>query len=201
MRISSGASEARGRGVLLALALTIATGLVLFASACGGSSTEGVAQVDSTETETTSTGSGSSRSSRSGDPFAFAACMRRNGVPDFADPDSEGRFRLEEGSGSGMDPESRQFNAAARACQKFDPQGGEATSPAELAERREQSLTFTRCMRSHGVAKFPDPDPDGSVMLRRNGPIDVEAPQFKSAERACANEIPTLGSGGEAGTP
>jgi hypothetical protein len=46
---------------------------------------------------------------------------------------------------------------------------------------------FSACMRSHGVPKFPDPQPDGSLLLRA-GPgtgLDPESPQFKAAGRAC----------------
>jgi hypothetical protein len=173
-----------------ALALVGVTGLALAASACGGSSGEGVGRVGTTDTTTTtgsdSSSSGSPNNSKRAALVAFSACMRKNGVPDFPDPDSEGRFRMREGSGSA----DLQLDAAARACKKFDPQGGEPSSPAGSAKLREQSLKFSRCMRSHGLPKFPDPNPNGSLIFRRGGPIDPESPRFKAAEKACQELLP-----------
>jgi hypothetical protein len=48
----------------------------------------------------------------------FAACMRKNGVPDFPDPQN-GRFV----AGEGIDPNSPQFQSAMGACRKLLPGG------------------------------------------------------------------------------
>jgi hypothetical protein len=72
----------------MSLALAAVAALGLLASACGGSSGEGVARVDSTTTST------SSSSSSNNPQAAFASCMRRNGAPDFPDADSQGHFNL-----------------------------------------------------------------------------------------------------------
>jgi hypothetical protein len=50
----------------------------------------------------------------------FAQCMRDNGVPDFPDPDSEGRFR---GVGHERQDDPK-FQAAFEACQEKLPGGG-----------------------------------------------------------------------------
>jgi hypothetical protein len=177
----------------LALALAVAAVLVLLASACGGSSGQGVAQVDSSETTTTDTTSeqDSADGSGSANPAAYSACMRTNGVPKFPDPDSQGRLRFEGGRGSGLDPESAQFRAAAKACRKLAPK---APSPAQQAKDREQMLRFAACMRRNGVPKFPDPkfNPDGSggISIGPNSGINPESPQFKEAEKACAELLP-----------
>jgi len=52
--------------------------------------------------------------------LAFAQCMRDNGVPDFPDPDSEGRFR---GVGHERQDDPK-FQAAFEACQEKLPGGG-----------------------------------------------------------------------------
>jgi hypothetical protein len=186
------------RRVVVGLALAALASLALIAVGCGGSSpAQGVAQVDSTETTTTTTGSESPESSSSADPAAFSACMRKNGVPRFPDPDSDGRLRLKAGPGTGIDPESAQFKAAAEACQKLAPK---APSPAQQAKDREELLGFSACMRKNGVPKFPDPtfNPDGSagISIGRNSRINTDSPQFKEAEKAC-EKLLSAGPGGD----
>ena len=46
--------------------------------------------------------------------LALAKCMRTHGYPSFPDPDSQGAFDF--GGGSGVDPNSPQFQAAMTAC-------------------------------------------------------------------------------------
>jgi hypothetical protein len=50
----------------------------------------------------------------------FAQCMRKNGVPNFPDPDG-GKLIMK--SDQGIDPNSPQFKAAQKACQKLMPGG------------------------------------------------------------------------------
>jgi hypothetical protein len=189
------------RRVVVGLALAAFASLALMVAGCGGSAGQGVAQVDTTETTTTE--SGSTDDSGSADPTAYSACMRKNGVPKFPDPDSKGGLRLKAGPGTGIDPDSAQFKAAARACQKLAPK---APSPAERAEDREQMLAFSACMRKNGVPNFPDPtfNPDGSGGLKLDRKV-VETPQFKPAQKACEDMLPgAAGDGGPSsseGTP
>ncbi|MFD7735458.1 hypothetical protein ACFV6F_34365 [Kitasatospora phosalacinea] len=51
------------------------------------------------------------------DKLEYAACMRENGVPDFADPDSGGGFMLP----PGVDPNTPQFKQADQACAAHKP--------------------------------------------------------------------------------
>jgi hypothetical protein len=47
-------------------------------------------------------------------------------------------------------------------------------------------------MRSHGVTNFPDPQFSPgrvSIQIRGNG-IDPSSPIFKSAQKACAKDLP-----------
>ena len=47
----------------------------------------------------------------------FSACMRAHGVPRFPDPQfGNGKVSIHIGSGSGIDPQSPQFQAAQQAC-------------------------------------------------------------------------------------
>src|SRR5581483_3679051 len=69
-------------------------------------------------------------------------------------------------------PDSQQFQSAQRACQKYLPIG-KAPSPARLAKMQETFLRFARCMRSHGVPSFPDPQistKGGGVAVKIGGP-------------------------------
>jgi hypothetical protein len=45
-------------------------------------------------------------------------------------------------------------------------------------------------MRSHGVTKFPDPSPDGNLLVTGSSGIDPNSPLFQTAQRACAKYFP-----------
>jgi hypothetical protein len=85
-----------------ALVLVGVTGLILAASACGGSSAAKVAQVGTT----------SANQPHAHDPQAFSACMRSHGVPTFPDPDSGGTIHVPES----IDDRLPTVQAAYRAC-------------------------------------------------------------------------------------
>lgn len=53
---------------------------------------------------------------------AYAKCMRENGMPDYPDPDSEGRTRFE--SGTEPDPDDPDLKAAHEKCGELLPGGG-----------------------------------------------------------------------------
>ena len=69
---------------------------------------------------------------------------------------------------------------------------GTGASPAHgSAEQR--ALAFSRCMRAHGIAGFPDPDSQGNLALPKSGPgtkFDPKSPQFKAANNACKSLMP-----------
>jgi hypothetical protein len=134
--------------------------------------------------------------------------MRNNGVPNFPDPDSKGRLNIEGGRAAngqhfGLDVGSPQFRKAQQACRRLQPRGLTPT-PQEQAKAQQQMLRFSRCMRSHGVPKFPDPkfSPNGGSQLTigKNGGIDPSSPQFQAAQKACGKLVPgsplTSGPGG-----
>lgn len=204
MSTSSGAGDARGggsqlaRGALLALALAAVAGLGLLASACGGSSSgEGVAQVGSTEA--TSTGSEPQNGSSAANPTAYASCMRKNGLPKFPDPDSQGRFAIQ--GGQALDPNSAVFKAAEKACEKFMPRGGnEAPSPEEQARGLREALRYSACMRQNGVPGFPDPKPNAEGGIGLDGDaasFNPDSPQYKQAEEACKELAPGVNGGAQ----
>jgi hypothetical protein len=175
------------------IAVVVASSALLAAGCGGGSSGARVAQVGTTTTS--ASGSGSSGGSGKADPAAYSACMRKNGVPDFPDPDSSGRFRITGGQDKsgrtfGLDPNSPQFKRARQACKKLEPSG--KPDPQQEAKDRQQSLKFSQCMRSHGVPKFPDPQfqPNGGSLLRVGKDLNPNSPRFKAAAKTCQKLLP-----------
>jgi hypothetical protein len=63
-------------------------------------------------------------------------------------------------------------------------------SHAVSAESHASGLSYARCMRSHGITRFPDPRADGSIDLRASG-LNLSAPAVRAAEAACQRLLPT----------
>jgi hypothetical protein len=59
-------------------------------------------------------------------------------------------------------------------------------SPAGSA-RENGGLTFSRCMRSHGVSQFPDPDSSGAIPKVTMEQLGVSGSRFQAAQSACAH--------------
>ena len=62
---------------------------------------------------------------------------------------------------------------------------------------QESVLNFSKCMRSHGVPNFPDPEfshGGGGVGIRIGGKkgagIEPNSPQFKAAQKTCQPDLP-----------
>ena len=54
------------------------------------------------------------------------------------------------------------------------------------------ALAYSRCMRAHGITRFPDPDSHGNLGLNA-GPgtgIDPNSAQYKAADQACKHLMP-----------
>ena len=69
---------------------------------------------------------------------------------------------------------------------------GPASSASPSASASGSALAYSRCMRAHGITKFPDPDSHGDIGINA-GPgsgIDPNSPQFKAADRACKPLLP-----------
>jgi len=154
----------------------------LLAAGCGGRvSPAGVASVPSSTT--TAPTRPTQRSL-----VAFSQCMRSNGVPSFPDPQryAGGNVKLTiHNYGSG----TAHFNAALSACNHLLPSGpgGSQETAQQLHKQLEDELSFARCMRSHGVARFPDPTAQGELsveMVQAQG-IDVHAPAVLRVVQAC----------------
>jgi hypothetical protein len=72
---------------------------------------------------------------------------------------------------------------------------GTSGSPSGSAsdDQHADPLAYSKCMRSHGVPQFPDPDPNGGLELSA-GPgtgINPDSATFKAAQQACQHLLPT----------
>jgi hypothetical protein len=56
-------------------------------------------------------------------------------------------------------------------------------------------LAFSRCMRSHGVATFPDPTTGGVIPKETPQQLGVSSSQWQAAQSACQHLLPNGGSG------
>jgi hypothetical protein len=216
-----------GPRALVSVAALVGVGL-LIAGCGGGSKTPGVANVSSSSTSSSHTsssstatgggtalnGGGPSSGSGGGAPrsgFAIATgnpqkalklseCMRANGVPNFPDPNGQGVIQ-----GSGIDPNSAQFQKAQQTCAKRLGGGAGTRSPAQVAQAEAAALAFSKCMRSHGVADFPDPQfsSGGGIRIRitanagggGNNGLDPNSPIFQKAQRSCGSLLPGRAGG------
>lgn len=122
---------------------------------------------------------------------SLARCVRAHGLPDFPDPqvgnDGVPRF---------PDSAPRVPVATQQACRtiaaQIPPQytSTSAVSPADY----QRLLRLSRCIRSHGIADWPDPNALGEF------PIDLRIQQggkasFMPAVRACARLNPNPSGG------
>jgi hypothetical protein len=145
-------------------AIIAAAALALLPAACGGSPGSHVAQVGSSTTQSgpssNAAGPAKPQSGNSQKALAFSQCMRSHGVAKFPDPSSsnETPSGLPKVAPQELGVSSSQFQAAEDACRQLLPNGGQATPSASQHTLR-RLLTFARCMRSHGVANWPDPVP------------------------------------------
>jgi hypothetical protein len=178
-----------------ALAAAVAVALAALAAGCGGSSGQGVAKVPSTQSTDNSTSSSGASGKPNPNAMALSACMRKNGVPNFPDPDSSGHIKLTSGRSAngqttGVDDNSPEFRKAQQACQKLLPSG----KPSRQQQQKEQQsmLKLAQCMRAHGVPKYPDPrvNPNGGSEMTMGEDVNPNSPQFKAAQATCQKLVP-----------
>ena len=159
----------------------MAAGLValgLSVTACSsGSNSPGVASAS-----TSAAGQPSSHHSAKASTLAYAQCMQSHGIKNFPEPNSSGQLTVTKGE-SLPDTSSPQFQAAATVCRSLHP-AGVAPNPAQAALHLQQDIAYAKCMRSHGLTNFPDPDPNTGDSFNLQG-IDVNSPQVQSANKAC----------------
>jgi len=69
---------------------------------------------------------------------------------------------------------------------------GARASGSTAESARGSGLAFAKCMRSHGVPNFPDPQVSGHTvrMFGPNSGVNPQSPAFQSAEQSCQNLLP-----------
>lgn len=208
----------RQRPIILASLLALAAFGLLAAGCGGGGGSPGIASVAGDTTPVTTTaqsgpslgagklpsgvGSGhfqiGMRVGNAADGAKFSACMRKHGITNFPDPNSQGVITIS--SGMGIDPGSPRFQSARTACDTLLPNGGQPT-PAQIAQAQKQMLTFSACMRAHGLKDFPDPSNGGLRIQDHPGSdLDPSNPTFQKAQQACQKDLPFKGGAVKAGS-
>lgn len=172
------------RMTVRAAALAALAVMTPLAAACGGSASHSA--------DASSTAGASSAYQAE---LAHAHCMRSHGVPHFPDPPAPGS------NSSGIIPDSAYqgvsqstVDAAKSACQHLLPNGGQV-SPAQQQQMLSQAVTYAKCMRSHGVPNFPDPQGNvkgvvSPISLQHSG-VDTNSTQYQRASQACQNDLPS----------
>ncbi len=164
----------RSRGIKRTAAMIGLLGLAVLAAGCGGSKGPDVA------------GSGSSKAQA----LAYSRCMRSHGVSDFPDPTTPAgggvAFQINGGPGSDLSQSSPTFKAANHVCRGLLP--GDQQAATMPAPNIAVELTWARCLRSHGVPSFPDPNDQGAFDSSK---FDPNSPAFRSASNACKSLQPT----------
>jgi hypothetical protein len=129
--------------------------------------------------------------------------MRAHGVTNFPDPNAQGVIQYS--STMGIDPNSQTFTSARTACNNLLPNGGQPT-PAQQAQRQQEMVAFSKCMRAHAIKDFPDPGFSHghfgiTITATPGGDLDPNNPQFQAAQHACRGDLPfkNVNSGAGAG--
>lgn len=145
-------------------------------------------------------------SNRSPSAAAFSVCMRSHDVPNFPDPDPDGRPLQVDAQRLGVSDSL--YQRAEHACNHLLPTGGSLVQrtqqcllygacPAALVQ---QLLTigrmYAQCMRAHGVPRWPDPTisaKGGRPVFDLSGagidPQSTDLPQLSSVDRECRQLI------------
>jgi hypothetical protein len=69
------------------------------------------------------------------------------------------------------------------------------SNPSAATGKQNGPLGFSRCMRSNGVTKYPDPNGRGQLAKESPQQLGVSSSQFQSAQSVCQHLLPNGGSG------
>ncbi len=72
---------------------------------------------------------------------------------------------------------------------------GSPSSTGSGGSSNSQLLAFSRCMRSHGVPNFPDPNSSGELSKTTLQQLAASDSRFQPATQTCAHLLPNGGSG------
>lgn len=178
--------------------LAIVAGIALLTAACSsGYSTPQVASLGTSgSVNSASNGNGSGSSAAPGSTGnatqlvdKWAACMRRHGDTGQTDPtiDTNGVINITvPPQGPGGENFSNEAHDSTGPCGSYLQAaskallGGRASPPPPSLA---QLLKYARCMRAHGVPKFPDPNGSGRTYI---GNLDPNGAVFVNADKVCS---------------
>jgi hypothetical protein len=163
--------------------------LALSAAACSDDDDGGgVASVDdATASESADEGEGEDLDGFE-QALAYSECMRENGITEFPDPEENGEGGVGLSLPEGIDPQDEDFKAAEEACEDMMPGPGEGeTLDPEIYEAL---LDYSACMRENGITEFPDPEPNGGIIMNGDMGFDPQSDEFQAADEACADLRP-----------
>jgi hypothetical protein len=115
--------------------------------------------------------------------------MSIHGVTGLSDPNGQGAIRV-----ASTEVNSRAFRFARNACRAFWPNANQLRAMAKQFDQ--QMLSFSECMRAHGIADFPIPRNGGQLPpFSDNAPGDLNPTKvtFRHAEKACLDRLPPGG--------
>jgi hypothetical protein len=169
--------------------LTVMAGVALLTVACSSNS-------GSTGSSGSPQSAGAAPSASS-NAVAFAQCMRAHGIPSYPDPSSvSGPI-----DSSQLGVSDTVYETAKTTCNRLYPQPRRSVTTAQQQQDEAQLLKFAKCMRSHGLPSFPDPNPASTIWGSGSGQIftipssiNPNSPQFTSAENACKSMMPSNGA-------
>jgi hypothetical protein len=165
-----------------AAAIIVTASLGLLATACGGGPS-------SAGSSTGSGGASNPGGTTSSQLLAFARCVRTHGVVNYPDPNSG--EKLPTATPQQLGVSSSRYQAAESACQHLLPNGGGGGGPtqAQVQQYRNTMLLYARCMRTHGLSNFPDPDSRGHLDIGLDTDVPVNTPQFQRAFESCKHTL------------
>ena len=197
----TGPDRRQRRRYLLPLAAAL-LGLAFAAAACSSDpSTPGVAgsggNTPTTAASTANTGMPALTPAQRADQLAYSQCMQSHGVPNFPDPDSQGRIAITGGPNSGIDPNSPAFQNAQKDCSSKQPK----PTPAQQSQAEAYALRVAQCMHAHGIKDYPEPNGSsgGRIQIRLNNnpgsDLNPNNPAFQRAQAKCMPNSPKLPGG------
>jgi hypothetical protein len=110
--------------------------------------------------------------------------MRSHGVTNFPDDPAAQKQTLTTSSA-----QAPAVQSAERACAHLLPHAGVSQSPPRSHAEIAAILAFASCLRSHGVANFPDPNSSGRITheMLANAGIDLHQPAIVQAADSCTS--------------
>jgi len=133
----------------------------------------------------------------------WAVCMRHHGDPTQTDPtiDSDKVVHITvPNAGPGVDEQriSSEAHGSTGPCATYELAAQKALrggQPAPKGPTMAQQLSYAKCMRAHGVTKYPDPNGSQETDI---GNLDPNGPVFQNADKVCSKQNGMLAPGAPA---